>query len=149
VKGGERGGRKKYEAPAVTPVFLNRHSSGTPEAPTLRRGRIHETPAGHRANVEFRIVLNLDGRFQEVSQEFLELTGYTRDELLGKRIDEITVARTVNVRQHLGAVIHFGHFHCLWMFVIHEGRAILVRSDWALLPDLSMEVHCGMIPANG
>lgn len=71
--------------------------------------------------------------------------------MLGKRIDEITaartVARTVDVPQHLGAVLHFGHFHCLWMFVLREGRSLLVRSNWALLSDTSMEVHCGGIPA--
>lgn len=139
------GGRKKYEAP--TPIFLNRHSSKIPETQTLGR-RNQQTPAGNRATVEFRMVLDLDGRFQEVSEEFLELTGYTREELLGKRVDQITAPYTADVPQHIGAVIHFGHFHCLWMFVLREGRAILVRSDWALLPDLSMEVRCGMIPAN-
>jgi len=138
------GGRKKYGAPRATPVFLNRRLSKTLDAQTPCGG-IRVAAAGDRANVEFRIVLDLDGRFQEVSEDFFELTGYTRKELLGKRVDEITAARTVDVRQHLGAVIHFGHFHCLWMFVLREGRVILVRSDWALLPDLSMEVNCGMI----
>jgi hypothetical protein len=53
-------------------------------------GRIPETPSGPRANVEFRIVLDLDGRFQDISEEFFELTGYKREQLLGKRNDEFT-----------------------------------------------------------
>jgi hypothetical protein len=57
--------------------------------------------------------------------------------------------RTANIPQHLGAVVQFGHFRCLWMFMHHDGHAILVRSGWELLPDLSMELHCGLIPGCG
>lgn len=147
MKRGEREERKKYEPPAVKRVFVNGHSSEIPNA-QMQCGRIPETPSGPRANVEFRIVLDLDGRFRDISEEFFELTGYKREQLLGKRIDEFTAPRTTDVPQHLGAVVHFGHFHCLWMFVVREGRAILVRTDWMLLPDLSMEVLCGLIPAH-
>jgi PAS domain S-box-containing protein len=107
---------------------------------------ISARPAG-RSNDEFRIVLSLEGRFKAVSDEFCGMVGYEQGQLLGKRIDDVTASRTTHIPQHLGAVVHFGHFHCLWMFVHRDGHAVLVRSDWELLPDLSMEVYCGLFPA--
>jgi hypothetical protein len=41
----------------------------------------------------------------------------------------VTISRTANIPQHLGAVAQFGNFHCLWMFAHREGQAILVRCD--------------------
>lgn len=140
----EGGEQKKYEAPTVTRVSLQRDSSRTPEAQTLC-GKVQ----GDRTSTTFRIVLDLDGRFRKISEEFCGLAGYTREELQGKRIDKITAACTVDVPQHLGAVVHFGHFHCLWMFALRVCRTIVVRSDWSLLPDMSMEVHGELIPAQG
>jgi PAS domain-containing protein len=137
----ETAGRKKYEAPTVTPVTITSLSpKARGEVARLVSERAVEGQHGHRANGEFRIVLELDGRFRQVSEEFCGLVGYAREELLGKRIDAVTASRTVHIPQHLGAVVHFGQFHCLWMFVHREGHGILVRSDWELLPDLSMEV---------
>lgn len=130
------GGRKKYEAPTVTQVSLRRDSTKTPDVQML----CAKVP-GDRTSGAFRMLLDLDGRFRLVSEEFCEMTGYAREELLGKRIDEITVACTMDVPQHLGAVLHFGPFHCLWMFITREGRSTLVRSDCSLLPDMSIEVH--------
>lgn len=138
----EREGRKKYEAPAVTRVSLRRDSSKTPDAQML----CARVP-GDRTSGAFRMVLDLDGRFGQVSEEFCEMTGYAREDLLGKHIDEITAACTVDVPQHLRAVFHFGQFHCLWMFITREGRSILVRSDWSLLPDMSIEVHGELFPS--
>jgi hypothetical protein len=46
----------------------------------------------------------------------------------------------VHILEHLGAVVQFGHFHCLWILAHRDGHAVLTRSDWELLPDASLEV---------
>lgn len=141
--------RKKYEPPTLTPISLDILS---PKVRGELARAVSETtqttqPAG-RANDQFRLVLSLEGRFKQVSQEFCGLLGYAREELLGKRIDVVTAPRTVHIPQHLGAVVHFGQFHPLWMFVHRDGDTILVRSDWELLPDLSIEVRCERLRAS-
>jgi PAS domain S-box-containing protein len=136
VKKDEAAGRKKYEAPTITRVSLDSQSWKT-----------QGTSA--QGNDQFRIVLNREGRFQQVSEEFCGLVGYEQDQLLGKHVDDVTVSRTVNIPQHLGAVAQFGHFHCLWMFAHREGHVILVRCDCELLPDASIEVLCELLPADG
>jgi PAS domain-containing protein len=142
VKKDEAAGRKQYESPTITRVPLDSPSSKTQGTPG------QETSPGHRSNVQFRIVLNLEGRFQQVSQEFCDLVGYEPQQVLGKRIDEVTVSRTVNIPQHLGAVAQFGNFHCLWMFAHSGGQAILVRCDWEVFPDASIAVECELLPAS-
>jgi PAS domain S-box-containing protein len=92
------------------------------------------------------VLLNLEGEFKKVSQHFCDLVGYDVPELLGKPIDDVTASRSVNIPLHLGAVLHFGRFHGLWMFVHRRGYAILVRNHWTLLADMSIEVVCQRIP---
>jgi hypothetical protein len=85
------------------------------------------------------------GKVQASFQRILPSNGYDIPELLGKRIDDFTASRSVNIPLQLGAVLHFGRFHSLWMFVHREGHAVLVRNDWALLADMSIEVFCQSI----
>jgi PAS domain-containing protein len=142
----ETTGRKKYWAPRLTQVAT------TSLSPRMRGELAHlmaETsfeiePDGGPKD-EFHVVLNLEGRFQRVSEEFCSLVGYAQDELLGKRIDEVTASRTVHLSQHLETVVHFGQVRCLWMFVHRDGRGVLVRSDWELFPDVSLELRCELL----
>ena len=101
------------------------------------------------ANGDFRFELSLEGKFKRVSEEFCVLVGFTESELIGRPIDRCTASGSLHVPQHLGVVVHFGCFHCLWMFVHGDGHAVLVRTDWALLPDMSMEVYCVPLPVFG
>jgi PAS domain-containing protein len=139
VKKDEAAGRKPYAAPRITRISPDNRPPGT---------SAQETPSGRRSNDQFRIVLDLQGRFLQVPQEFGDLVGYEPRRLVGKRIDEVTVSRTVNIPQHLGAVVQFGNFHSLWMFAHRTGLAILVRCDWELFPDASIEVECELLHAN-
>jgi PAS domain S-box-containing protein len=139
----ETAGRRKYEPPTVTLATAGKLSPKVrSEVARMLSEMTSEEPSFPKSNGELRIELSLEGKFKNVSEEFCVLVGYTRNELLGRRIDEITMPRTLHIRQHLGAVLQFGSFHCLWMFARNDGRVVLVRTDWELLPDLSMEVHC-------
>jgi PAS domain S-box-containing protein len=148
MRSDERDSLKKYEAPAVKRVTL----TGAPER--MRTELVHllakttrEKEAFGKSNDGCRMLLSLQGRFKHISEEFCRLIGYEQKELIGKCIDDITAARTVSVSQHLSAVLHFGQFHSLWMFVAREGRGIMVRCEWELLPDMSMSIFCEPVSA--
>lgn len=93
-----------------------------------------------------RFELSLEGKFQRVSEEFCLLVGSTESKLMGQPIDRLTASGALHIPQHLGVVVQFGYLHCLWMFVHGDGHSVLVRTDWALLPDMSMEVYCVRVP---
>jgi PAS domain-containing protein len=136
-------GRKKYQAPTLTRVaFTSLSEKGREEIAQLISQTASEGQLTRRSKDEFCMVLDLEGRFKRASEQFCALVGYAQNELVGRPIDDVTASRTVHIPQHLGAVVHFGQFHCLWMFVHRDGHGVLVRSDWELLADLSMEV-CG------
>lgn len=84
-----------------------------------------------------RVLLSIEGRFKQVSQEFCRLIGYEAKEFIGKRI---AAFRTANIPQHLRAVVHFGNFHNLWMFTARVGRAMVVRCDWELFSDSTIVI---------
>lgn len=94
---------------------------------------------------EYRILLTVDGTLKEVPNEFCRLLGYECSELLGKPIDALTVAHTASIPKHLGVVFHFGSFQGLWLFLHKDGRGILARCDWGLLPDMSIEIRSEVI----
>jgi PAS domain-containing protein len=137
----ETAGRKKCEAPTVTRVpFTSLSQKAREEIAQLVSQTASEGQLARRSRDEFCVVLDLEGRFIRASEVFCALVGYAQNELVGRRIDDVTASRTVHIPQHLGAVVHFGQFHCLWIFVHRDGHGVLARSDWELLADLSMEV---------
>jgi hypothetical protein len=148
VERDEAARRKKYEAPKVTRATLESLSAKVRgEVAHLLSGTAPSVHALAKSNGDCRILLDLEGRFKQASEEYCGMIGQAEDELLGHRIDGVTVPRTVNIPQHLGSVLHFGHFHCLWMFTHRGGHTILVRCDWELLSDLSIEIVCQPIPS--
>jgi PAS domain-containing protein len=135
--------RKQYEPPSVTRVTAD----SLPEDVRTELGcLVWEATSGKDelgiSGSDCRVLLSIEGRFKQVSQEFCSLIGYEEKELIGKRIDEVTAVRTSNIPQHLGAVVHFGNFHNLWMFMGRTGRAIVVRCDWELFPDSTIVIFC-------
>src|SRR4030081_3485119 len=130
----ERDSRKKYEAPAVKRVALTGASERIrTELVHLLAKTTREKAALGKSNDGCRMLLSLQGRFKYISEEFCGLIGYEQKELIGKCIDDITAARTVRVSQHLGAVLHFGQFHSLWMFVAREGGGVIGGCGWGVV----------------
>jgi hypothetical protein len=121
--------RKTYEAPTMTTV----------EAGSDRWSRLN-------ALRKFRFRLNADGTFQALSSEFSELVGFAEGALLGLPITCVTAPQTVHIAQLLATVTQFGCFHCPWLFVRADGHPVLVRTDWILLSDKSMDVDCEPLP---
>jgi len=139
----ETAGRKKYESPTLTPVTIGK-SPAKVRAEVAKlvseiSGKERKAPS---AKGDCRFELSLEGKFKRVSEEFCVLVGFTESELIGQPIDCCTASGSLHIPQHLGVVVHFGCFHCLWMFVRGDEHAVLVRTDWALLPGMFMEVQC-------
>ena len=135
---------KTHERPSVTQVT----ESSLPQEVQTKLGSLvwEEATSGKNelgiSGSDCRVLLSIEGRFKQASQEFCSLIGYEEKELIGKRIDEVTAFHTANIPQHLGAVIHFGNFHNLWMFMGSTGQAIVVRCDWELFPDSTIVILC-------
>lgn len=136
--------KRNYESPTITKT-LPSHLPPGPRKDLLSLTSALELPEPRHQEEECRILLNLEGKFKRASNAFCLLVGYDMRELLAKRIDDVTASRSVNIPLQLGAVLHFGRFHSLWLFVHREGHAVLVRNDWALLADMSIEVFCQRI----
>ena len=139
--------QRKYEAAAVRSVPLDRLPARLrEELLSLASESDGSGPSLEESGADCRIVLSVEGKFQQVSPEFCRLIGCEPSQLLGERIDDVTASETGPIPQHIGAVVHFGRFDRLWMFVHRDGHGIPVRSRWELLPSLSMEVGCDLLP---
>lgn len=147
MTGSNRGGKgglpkKPYERPRLRQVTLETFS------PKIRKellGLLRETRTGSASEdldePTFFLVLNLEGTFVQVSDDVCSLLGYAHSDLVGKPIEFVTAPNTSNVPKHLGAVLHFGWFQGLWMFVNRQGMPVMVSCVWELLADMGIGVR--------
>ena len=70
-----------------------------------------ELPVSPQRKVEpdYKAVVNNDRRYVEVSDGFCKLVGYTRDELLGMRYDDLTAPNTNDIPIVLGQLLRLGY----------------------------------------
>jgi PAS domain-containing protein len=76
---------------------------------------------------------------------FCELLGYTSDELIGKRFDEITAPKTSDIPTIFGLFKRLGYMHGLWMLVHRTARRILIRYEAWLRPDSFIESNIEVV----
>jgi PAS domain S-box-containing protein len=91
--------------------------------------------------------VNNERRFVEVSDGFCTLVGYTREELLGMRYDDVTAPNTNDIPIVLGQLLKLGYLHGVRMLVSREGTRILVRYHSRLRPDSRIEGHMEVVTA--
>jgi PAS domain S-box-containing protein len=96
---------------------------------------------------EYVTVVDQERKYIEVSDEFCKLVGYSRDELLGKRYDEVTASNTNNIETVFSLFARLGYMHGLWMLVSREGTRILVRYESWIRPDDLIEAHMEVLGA--
>jgi PAS domain S-box-containing protein len=106
---------------------------GNPEIPRIRVAPQYVT------------VVDIDRRFVEVSDSFCQLMGYSREELIGKRYDDLTAPGTTDVSSVYSLFAKAGYMHGLWLFVSREGKRILVRYESWLRPDAKIEGHMELV----
>jgi PAS domain S-box-containing protein len=95
----------------------------------------------------YAVVVNTDRKYTEVSDSFCKLLGYTREELIGKKYDEITAPRTNDIPIVFELFMRSGYMHGIWIFVHRSGTRILVRYEAWLRPDSQIEGHMELLGA--
>ena len=128
-----------------------RHEFGTDYLKGIAslESRAQERKVSPQRKVEpdYKVVMNNDRRFVEVSGGFCKLVGYTSEELLGMQYDHLTAPNTNDIPTVRRQFQKLGHLHGLWMLVSREGTRILVRYDSWLRPDSYIEAHMEVVGA--
>ena len=96
---------------------------------------------------DYRTVIDMDRRYVYVSDEFCKLVGYSREELVGTRYDDLSAPDTNDLRTVFNLFCQLEYMHGLWMLVARSGARILVRYESWLRPDRLIEAHMQMVPA--
>jgi len=96
---------------------------------------------------QYITVVDSDRKYVEVSDSFCQLVGYEREDLIGKRYDDLTAPDTNDIPTVFGLFQKLGYMHGLWMLVSREGTRILVRYEAWLRPDSYIEGHMEVVGA--
>jgi PAS domain S-box-containing protein len=96
---------------------------------------------------QYVTVVDSDRKYVEVSDSFCQLVGYQREELIGKRYDDLTAPNTNDIPTVFGLFQKLGYMHGMWMLVSREGTRILVRYESWLRPDSYIEGHMEVVGA--
>ena len=102
------------------------------------RPAFHKQEIGIIQNSQFKTVVDLDRRYVEVSDGFCNLVGYKREELIGKRYDELTAPGTNDIPTVFSLFMRSGYMHGLWVLINRQGDNILVRYESWIRPDSMM-----------
>lgn len=70
-------------------------------------------------------VVNDNRQYVEVSEEFARLLGYSASELIGKRVDDITVKSALDIELTFRMARRFGEIQGLWLFERRDGKPLL------------------------
>ena len=101
---------------------------------------------GGSVRPDYTTVVGSNRRFIEVSDSFCQLVGYRREELIGKRYDELTAPGTNDIATVFRLFVSLGYMHGLWMLVDRTGTTILVRYESWVRRDCYIESKMELVP---
>ena len=116
-------------------------------AKSLREESERKLSPQFKVEPQYIVVVDTDRKYVEVSDNFCQLVGYQREELVGKRYDDLTARNTNDIPTIFGLFEKLGYMHGLWMLVNREGTRILVRYEAWLRPDSYIEGHMEVVGA--
>lgn len=94
------------------------------------------------------VLIGEDNQFAEVSDGFCRLVGYTRDELLLMKLEDLAAPGTADLTTAFNPSKSTGCAHGLWLLVSREGTRILVRYESRVRSDdLLMQTQLELIGA--
>jgi PAS domain S-box-containing protein len=96
---------------------------------------------------EYVTVVDSDRKHVQVSDNFCQVVGYRREELIGKRYDDLTAPEITDIPNVFRMFARLGYMHGLWMLVTRKGTRILVRYESWLRPDSYIEGHMEIVGA--
>jgi PAS domain S-box-containing protein len=92
-------------------------------------------------------ILDSNRQYIQVSDNFCLLLGYPRQELIGKKLDDLTAPETNDIAKVFELFSRLGYMHGLWMLVARKGTRILVRYESWIRPDALFEGHMEVVGA--
>ena len=96
---------------------------------------------------EYTTVVDIDHRYIQVSNSFCQLVGYRREDLIGKKYDDISAPGTNDIPVVFSLFMRDGYMHGLWMLVHRTGTRILVRYDAWIRSDSKIESNMELVAA--
>jgi PAS domain S-box-containing protein len=84
---------------------------------------------------EYTALVDRNRKYVEVSDSFCKLLGYDRNELIGKKYDDLTAPRTNNIQTIFDLFMKSGYMHGIWILMHRRGTRILVRYEAWIRPD--------------
>jgi PAS domain S-box-containing protein len=104
-------------------------------------------PPGSRVAPDYTAVVDRERRYVEVSDSFCKLVGYTREQLIGKKYDDLTAPNTNDIPTVFSLFLEEGYMHGLWMLVHRTGTRILIRYESWVRPDSLIESNMELVGA--
>jgi PAS domain S-box-containing protein len=93
------------------------------------------------------ILIGKDNSYVEVSDGFCRLLGYTREELLCMKLDDLAAPGTADLTTAFNLSKGTGSARGLWLLVSREGTRILVRYESRFRIDLLMQTQLELMGA--
>jgi PAS domain S-box-containing protein len=107
-----------------------------------------ESASGSRiVGDDYMTIVDQDRRYIRVSDSFCRLVGYEREELIGRRYDDLTAPETNDIPTVFNLFSQLEYMHGLWMLVTRGGTRILVRYESWLRSDSLIEGHMQVVGA--
>ena len=120
---------RKVAYPALMPNAIQHHEPSPAAAPTCT------------------ILIGKDNGYLEVSEGFCRLLGYSREELLRMKLEDLAAPGTADITTTFNPSKETGCAHGLWLLVSREGTRILVKYESRVRIDLSMQTQLELIGA--
>jgi PAS domain-containing protein len=112
--------------------------------------RLQREP-GHwdaRVQPDYTVEVGIDRRYMAVSDSFCKLLGYEREELIGKRIEDLTAPGTNDVNIVFDLFGRLSYMHGVWILLNRaHNTKIIVRYEAWLRGDSCIECKMELIGA--
>jgi PAS domain-containing protein len=118
-------------------------------APRLVAGGNLPTNPVYNAHVrrEYAALVDRHRRYIQVSDSFCKLLGYPREELIGKKYDDVTVPGTNDIPTISNLLQKEGYMHGIWVFAHRRRTRILVRYEAWVRHDGLIECNMDLLGA--
>ena len=134
--------KKPYTPPQVSHYISPEETASSAGSGTRSEA---EVQFGLHVAPDFTTLVDADRRYVEVSDSFCRLVGYRREDLIGKRYDEISASGTNDIPTVFRLFIKNGYMHGLWMLIHRRGTPILVRYEAWVRPDCQIQSNMELV----
>jgi len=142
------GKRKPYVAPKAVGYETEAEIPSELRSVAQRLRDEEMEPFGPTVRPDYTTLVDGDRRYIEVSDSFCQLVGYGREELIGKRYDDLTAPGTNDIPTVFRLFVSRGYMHGLWMLMSRtnrgSGKIVTFRAGWNWWAPVSRDVCLGI-----